>query len=384
MKSISPLIATILLVVIVVGLSAISYVFLTNTFGGLVQQSTQQIQAISDISVLSIVNAYFDGFYDNFEYLDTNKWTISRYSNDTNLECVVESGTLWLVKKSVEKGCNIKLNTMSIKWNDTYVIDLRFNIDYVCGSSNDGDGMAIVIDGKDTTPLSGCNKGFNNVNQGIVIEIFDDAPNTSANNGLGIDNDTVYCSRTADTTMISYWGNGWDKRYDLNDGIISVNLTGSRIILNYQDLNPSNGLVNTNLSTDLWNPNGLGYFMIGAGTGCSVCNSNACDQPDSAHGIDWIIISRDGFPIKLVVYNPFPKPVNLNGTYISINGCVLPMLYGETFLTSTQSSIIEPQEQVIVKIRPIYKTEFCELKIGDNNICLSYEGKTNCRTIRID
>ena len=92
-------------------------------------------------------------FYDDFDSgtLDTNKWEVSRYSGDTSNECVIEDGILWLVKKSNWKGCNIKAKGFTIKWYEKKTIEFRFKIDYVCGTINDGDGMALVIDGRDNS-----------------------------------------------------------------------------------------------------------------------------------------------------------------------------------------------------------------------------------------
>jgi len=50
MKSISPIIATILIIVITVAIAGIFYAFTSGTFGSLTQSSSQQIQQQSKIT----------------------------------------------------------------------------------------------------------------------------------------------------------------------------------------------------------------------------------------------------------------------------------------------------------------------------------------------
>ncbi len=176
-----------------------------------------------------------------------------------------------------------------------YVIDFRFKIDYVCGTSYDGDGMALVIDGNSASPGDGCGKGFGShplgTKQGLVVEIFTDAYDSSTYNlgGIAIDDDTGWCILNQDNVKASITVYGNNKRYDLNDGIITVYLTGDKIRVHYKDLNPANGYLEDTIEANVWDPNGKGYFMFGAGTGGSNCPN---DGRDSAHGIDWVRVRK--------------------------------------------------------------------------------------------
>ena len=58
MKSISPIIATILIVVMTVAIAGIFYAFTTGLFGSLTQSSSQQIQQQSKITSFTINNVY--------------------------------------------------------------------------------------------------------------------------------------------------------------------------------------------------------------------------------------------------------------------------------------------------------------------------------------
>jgi len=58
MKSISPIIATILIIVITVAIAGIFYAFTSGTFGSLTQSSSQQIQQQSKITSFTINNVY--------------------------------------------------------------------------------------------------------------------------------------------------------------------------------------------------------------------------------------------------------------------------------------------------------------------------------------
>ncbi|MEM5806667.1 MAG: DUF2341 domain-containing protein, partial [Candidatus Aenigmatarchaeota archaeon] len=225
-------------------------------------------------------------FFDDFRIvtsINTNKWIVSRYSGDTNNECVISNNVLWLTKKSLNKGCNILARNLNIKYNSQYTIHVKFKIDYVCAASNDGDGLAIVIDGKNNSASYGCNKGFSTTSQGIVIEIFNDRPNGDNSNGIGIDDETANCNLEGRVTSSIP-----QKSSDLNDGLFEIKLTGTQINVTYYDLNPANGYLIRSLITNTWNPNGNGYFMIGAGTGSSSCSNNL----DSAHGIEYVFVRK--------------------------------------------------------------------------------------------
>ncbi|HIQ50143.1 MAG TPA: DUF2341 domain-containing protein, partial [Nanoarchaeota archaeon] len=242
-------------------------------------------------------------FFDDFETLDTNKWEVHRYAGDTNEECKVRNGILWLVEKSKWKSCNIKAKNFNIKYNDKYVIEFKFKIDYVCGTSHDGDGIALVIDGYDTSPGEvGCRKGFENTMQGLVVEIFTNAYDSGCCNlgGVAIDNDTAGCYLNHDSVKASIPVYGNNKSYDLNDGIVTVYLTGNKIRVHYKDLNPDNGYLEDTIETNVWDPNGNGYFMFGASAGYSECPG---DDRDSAHGIDWVLVRKyaEEEPITITV-----------------------------------------------------------------------------------
>jgi len=58
MKSISPIIATILIVVMTVAIAGIFYAFTTGMFGSITQSSSQQIQQQSQITSFTINNVY--------------------------------------------------------------------------------------------------------------------------------------------------------------------------------------------------------------------------------------------------------------------------------------------------------------------------------------
>jgi hypothetical protein len=247
-------------------------------------------------------------FFDDFNGFNTSKWDITRYRGDTSLEGVVEEGYMKLVKQSMWRGCNIKAKDYRIKWNNRCVIEFKFYINYYCKAPcNDGDGLALVIDGKDTSASDGCNKGFGNPQQGIVVEIINDGKGGSSNDvGIQIDDDTAACRFPDDRAYKSRLPVP-DKLDDLQSGIISVILTGSQIIVHYQDLNPANGYFSGTISANVWNPHGKGYLMIGAGTGCSCCSTTgnscggSCSCEDSGHWIDWIRVRKYADPEPNVV-----------------------------------------------------------------------------------
>ena len=229
--------------------------------------------------------------FDDFNYFDSNKWTIRRFSNDANKECVFEEGYMKLVKKSMHKGCNILANNFRISHNDQKIIEFKFFIDYVCGNKNDGDGIALVIDGKDNEATCyACNKGFSTTRQGIVVKIHNDFPDGENGNGIGVGDNTGSCLlEGSKTSSIPY------KTSDLNDGIVSVKLTGTQIVVDYKDLNPSRGHVSKTLTYNLWDLSGSGYLMLGAGSDFSCCGVEDCNQmgnrqQDSGHYIDWIFV----------------------------------------------------------------------------------------------
>ena len=58
MKSISPIVATILIIVITVAIAGIFYAFTSGLFGSLTQSSSQQIQQQSQITSFTISNVY--------------------------------------------------------------------------------------------------------------------------------------------------------------------------------------------------------------------------------------------------------------------------------------------------------------------------------------
>ncbi len=232
-------------------------------------------------------------FYDDFNYPNgpfdgAGKWKVNRYSGDTSTECVIENGILWLVKKSEYKGCNIRASNFNLKYYQKVVIEFKFKVDYACGEANDGDGIALVIDGKDDEPYYGCHKGFYTLGQGIDIVIY---TNDFVDGYVGIANGIDSC--TPGSSAIDYLTLS-SKSKDLDEGIVTVKLTGSKVLLHYEDLDPADGLKSGDVEADLWDPDGYGYFMIGAGTSLPYSASIFCvdDYDGSAHGIDWIRVRK--------------------------------------------------------------------------------------------
>ncbi|MEM0481142.1 MAG: DUF2341 domain-containing protein, partial [Candidatus Aenigmatarchaeota archaeon] len=319
-----------------------------------------------------LVFEFFDDFR-NANSINTNKWQVTRYSNDLNNECKLSNGVLWLTTKSFWKGCNIRAKNFNIKFNSQHVIHVKWKVDYVCGTSNDGDGIAIIIDGKDTSANNACNKGFYTTYQGIVTEIFNDASSTSSSNGFGIDDETTNCAREG---IVSYWSNNWDKRYDLNDGMFEIKLTGSQIIVNYQDYNSANGIKYASISTNVWNPNGNGYFMIGAGAGCSRCGSYYCNQPDSAHGIEYVFIRKYASQEPSVILNneetnkPFTAWANVTKSFNQV-GTLCWRFYANNTLNLWNSTpiscinIISPEFSLEVKLLNPKENSIQNLAVGD-------------------
>ncbi len=249
-----------------------------------------------DLTVTEGINGAVPGdqvfdFYDDFDQYSNgalysnSKWIVTRYSNDPYNECVVQNGILWLVTKSKYKGCNIMAREFRIKYYSKAIIEMHFKVDYVCGTTNDGDGIAIVIDGKSNSPWYGCSKGFNVRSQGIDIKVL-----TDDSSGVGYVTIGKYvggCTYSSSYDLASI--RLPSKRYDLSDGILRVELTGSSVSVYYKDLNPTDGEREGTISYPIWNPSGYGYLMIGAGAGTSRC---CCDGRDSAHGVDWIRVRK--------------------------------------------------------------------------------------------
>ena len=228
--------------------------------------------------------------YDDFEGTDLNTgiWNYHTYNCTKGVDCLkVENGILWLVSKSKYKGANIVAKNLKISPYDKYIIQVKFKIDYVCASSNDGDGMSISI-GRPDNKLDAhgeCQKGFNNYNDVLNVEIYDDKQNGNSGNGIGIDTDDYHDCKIYGAI---YYESIKYKSSDLSDGIITIKLDGSKICVDYNDLNPSNGYYSFKDLCDNSIPNtGGNLFAIGAGAGwagCYMCN------PDSAHGLDWVFI----------------------------------------------------------------------------------------------
>jgi hypothetical protein len=228
-------------------------------------------------------------FFDDFEGTDLNTdiWNYHTYNCTKGVDCLkVENGILWLVTKSIKKGANIVAKNLKISPYDKYIIQVKFKINYASTKySNNGDGISISI-GRPSNKLNAsyaCNKGFNNYSGVLNVEIYDDAGDGSGANGIGIDTDDYWdCGTNGVYKSIPH------KYSDLSDGIITIKLDGSKICVDYNDLNPSNGYYSFKDLCDNSIPNtGGNLFAIGAGAGwagCYMCN------PDSAHGLDWVFI----------------------------------------------------------------------------------------------
>lgn len=242
-------------------------------------------------------------FYDDFSYPNgpfegNEKWEVHRYSDDRSKECVIDNGILWLVEKSWNKGCNVLAKNLRVKYNDKVVIEFEFKVDYVCGNVNDGDGLSLVIDGKDTAPDRGCSSGFRNQNQGINVNV-----NTGegTRGSVSVSNTPEACSIGSDDLV---YIDASPKKSQLSDGIVKVSLTGSEVRVRYEDLNPDGGRISGSMTYPIWNPGGLGYLMLGAGTSCSECSKSGCNSLDSAHGVDWIRVRKyaDDMVVGIVVH----------------------------------------------------------------------------------
>jgi hypothetical protein len=242
-------------------------------------------------------------FYDDFSNLDTNKWSVNRYANDVNHECVLENGVLWLTKSYKNRGCFIQAKNYNIKYNSKAVIEAHFLIPYNCGNSNDGDGLALVIDGKTTSAYRGCSKGFYDYKSpGIAFGVFDDRPNGDSNNGVALATGWDSCGLDyVSSSYILAKKSIPQKTSDMNDFTIQWKLSGSNYILNYYDNNPDNSNLQFSLTAPATNPNGQGYLQIGAGDGTSGCSN----RYDSSQGIDWIRIREyaDTEPTYTIIRN---------------------------------------------------------------------------------
>jgi hypothetical protein len=266
-------------------------------------------------------------FYEDFDsyangaFNTNSKWTVNRYKGDTSTECVIENGVLWLVTKSMRRGCNIVARNFYVKSTDKVTVEMRFLVDYSYGAyTNDGDGLTLIVDGNDTTPWCCCSKGVSRI-QGVAADIYTD--DRTGNGWISVGPHTLTCVPQAPANLISYASVGL-KTANLNDGIISLSLNGTAAILKYTDLNASDGYVTLKLVRKIdWNVDGKGYLMIGAGTGCASLNG-VCQYDDSGHGVDWIRV-RKYAPQEPIVYYSTNKDYVLVAAYMggsTIDGLV--------------------------------------------------------------
>ena len=76
MKSISPLIATILLIVMTVGIAGLMYVWMSNTFNTLTQQSSQQISGMTQTVNFILSQGTINNSYIAFTFYNAPSSTI--------------------------------------------------------------------------------------------------------------------------------------------------------------------------------------------------------------------------------------------------------------------------------------------------------------------
>ncbi len=253
---------------------------------------------------------FYDDFneYPNGAFDGGSKWIVSRYVGDELNECVIENGTLWLVRISRGRGCNIAAKNYKLKYNENKIVEIALRVRYSCTSPyiNDGDGLVLIIDGRDNSPLNECWKGVYLQGQGIAIEVYTDS--VDGNGYIGIGPHYAYCTPLDKPTshVFGYQSVGLKDKY-LQNGILEVSLTGTHLKVKYFSLGINNNLEErANFSHKLWDPHGKGLLIIGAGTGCSNCNNDiSCKHPDSAHGIDWIRIRKYASESPKVTFQPY-------------------------------------------------------------------------------
>lgn len=228
-------------------------------------------------------------FFDDFSTLDLNKWIVNRYSNDTNNEQVIDKSLLWLVKKSKTKGQNIIQRNFRVNNTDKYKIGMSFFIDYVCGTSNDGDGLQVMIDGDQQNQMQDCYKGFSN-DTGMWVVVFDDGySSTSQENGIQISSSRLKCL-IKDNTGIKDVYRLQNKKQDLSLFSLQIVLDGSNIKVNYENRYPTPSITDFTISSPIWVTNGNGFFGIGQGQGGNSGCSNSTS--DSGHSIDYVYIQK--------------------------------------------------------------------------------------------
>ncbi|ALU12329.1 hypothetical protein EYM_02485 [Ignicoccus islandicus DSM 13165] len=154
-------------------------------------------------------------FYDDFSN-GLDKWVVRRFKGDESKECVVENGILWLVKNPLGTGCNVFPKGIKIKWNSTFAISLGFKVNYVCGTSNDGDGLNVLIDGRDLRSTKVCGSGFSEISQGINVNLITDIPYKG---GISISNTTEACYLGNDDLVYRILD---EKRWGLSFGRLTV------------------------------------------------------------------------------------------------------------------------------------------------------------------
>ena len=98
-RSISPIVAIILLIVITVGISAFTYLYFSGLLNQLLRQTSEKIEYISDVSLLSITNAiwydYRDGLVLELRF-DEGYGNITYDTSGNNNHGTLYNGPKWV------------------------------------------------------------------------------------------------------------------------------------------------------------------------------------------------------------------------------------------------------------------------------------------------
>ena len=357
-RSISPIVAVILLIVITVGISAFTYLYFSGLLNQLLIQTSEKIEYISDVSLLSITNAiwydYRDGLVLELRF-DEGYGNITYDTSGNN-----NHGTLYNGPKWVD---GILGKALSFDGVNDYV-EARKTWTY--RASQRDQSTWIVLFKMNTLPPSGYYYkvlGSNTHDMSIFIRSdgqvgFRHQYNQYLFSGYAAKpNERVFAAASAkylSLTQIEY--------------VVFANGVMRKGVHTHNDLNRNNSYTGYYIGhNSIW----MGVYFNGTIDEVRIYNKALSDD----------IIKNLFYKIQLIIYNPSTKPININGTYFSIGDCVFQLIYNQTFITYPENKyIIYPQEQIMLKVSHIN----CHLERDkEYEVCLLHDERRNCNNVLI-
>ncbi|BBL45352.1 subfamily M43B non-peptidase homologues [Nanobdella aerobiophila] len=418
MKSISPIIATILLIVIVVAMAGLTYAFITGMFSGLLSSTSSQVQKYGSISNIEIANGFLYNYEDNLVFyapLDNEYFNVYTGNLYQPIDYPSNISTVTYAYTPYGSTPGIVINATLVPGLYDYAFQFDGNDSYIYFPN-----ITQVVSAKLTYPeyitSSTCgwvpnpyNNYTNQVTEMIYFKpagnnvgpffcgnnCYSEAPATSfwqIQYNLGLtyfSNNTIQVCIGGDVQTnespgwLTYcWNttsipNNWF--FVVAEG--KVNSTGyyERLFINGQLVETYYNNTPLGITENLYCPGTPGYGISGSN------NWHNFNGTIEGWGIydQWLpenIIENMFYRINLILYNSGNTPVNLNNTVISIDNCAFPLIYNQTFITSTNSPIVLPNQQIILKVA---NTQCFIQKNNYHQVCLFYNGQSTCSNVLI-